>query len=105
MGGAHGVVAFSSQLGLRAHSVRPHLAEVDWRACTLYCPFVLRVEREHRFDTSVEDGFAYITDPPNWPEFWPGFVRMEPGSRWNAPGDESTRSSSSWVAKSSFTWS
>ena len=51
---------------------------------------MLRVEREHRFDASVEDGFAYITNPANWPEYWPGFVRMERESKWNAPGDEST---------------
>ena len=49
---------------------------------------MLRVEREHRFDASVEDGFAYITDPTNWPEYWPGFVRIERESKWNAPGDE-----------------
>jgi polyketide cyclase/dehydrase/lipid transport protein len=57
---------------------------------TNYSPSVLRVEREHRFDASVEAGFAYITDTTNWPEYWPGFVRIEPGSTWNAPGDEST---------------
>ena len=51
---------------------------------------MLRVEREHRFDASVEAGFAYITDQTNWPEYWPGFVRMERGSSWSAPGDEST---------------
>jgi len=51
---------------------------------------MLRVEREHRFAASVEAGFAYITDPTNWPEYWPGFVRMVRESRWSAPGDEST---------------
>jgi len=49
---------------------------------------MLRVEHEHRFDCSVETGFAYITDIANWPHYWPGFVRVEPGSRWSAPGDE-----------------
>ena len=49
---------------------------------------MLRVEREHRFDCSVETGFAYITDVSNWPEYWPGFVRIEPDSRWDVPGDE-----------------
>jgi len=49
---------------------------------------MLRVEREHRFDCSVEEGFAYITDIDNWPHYWPGFVRIEPGSRWSTPGDE-----------------
>ena len=57
---------------------------------TIYCAPVLRVEREHRFDASVEDGFAYITNPANWPEYWPGFVRIERASKWSAPGDEST---------------
>jgi hypothetical protein len=49
---------------------------------------MLRIEREHRFDCPVEDGFAYITDPANWPHFWPGFVRIEPDTRWAATGDE-----------------
>ena len=33
-------------------------------------------------------GFAYITDPENWLEYWPGLLRIEPGSRWSQPGDE-----------------
>jgi hypothetical protein len=49
---------------------------------------MIRVEREHRFDCSVEAGFAYITDLANWPAYWPGFVRLLPGSRWQEPGDE-----------------
>jgi uncharacterized protein YndB with AHSA1/START domain len=47
----------------------------------------LRVEREHRFPVSVHDGFVYITDQANWPHYWPGLVRIEPGSRWGEPGD------------------
>ena len=49
---------------------------------------MLRVEREHRFDCSVEAGFAYITNLDNWPHYWPGFVRIAPGSTWSTPGDE-----------------
>jgi Polyketide cyclase / dehydrase and lipid transport len=49
---------------------------------------VIRIEREHRFATPVEAGFAFITDLANWPTYWPGFIRIEPGSRWSAPGDE-----------------
>ena len=49
---------------------------------------MLRIEREHRFECSVEIGFAYITDIANWPDYWPGFFRIEPGSRWVVPGDE-----------------
>ena len=47
----------------------------------------MRVELAHRYDVSVEHGFAFITNTVNWPRFWPGFVRLEPGSRWAAAGD------------------
>lgn len=46
-----------------------------------------RVEVVHRFDVPLERGFGFITDTANWPGFWPGFVRLEEGSRWEAPGD------------------
>ena len=46
-----------------------------------------RVEAAHRFDTSVERGFAFITDTANWSRFWPGYVRLEEGSSWGAVGD------------------
>lgn len=49
---------------------------------------MIRVEREHRFDVSLREGFDYITNPANWPAYWPGFVRIEPGWRWKEPGDE-----------------
>jgi hypothetical protein len=48
----------------------------------------MRVVREHQFDVGVEEAFAFITDLANWPRYWPGLVRVEPGSRWSAPGDE-----------------
>jgi len=47
----------------------------------------MRLEAERRFDVPVREGFDYITDQQNWPEYWPGFVRIEPGSRWSEPGD------------------
>jgi hypothetical protein len=47
----------------------------------------VRVEASHRYDVPVERGFAFITDTANWPNFWPGYVRLEPGSRWGAAGD------------------
>jgi hypothetical protein len=49
---------------------------------------MIRVEHEHYFATSVEAGFAFITDMTNWPRYWPGLVRIESGSRWRSPGDE-----------------
>ncbi|HVD24738.1 MAG TPA: SRPBCC family protein, partial [Gaiellaceae bacterium] len=48
----------------------------------------MRVEREQTFGVTVEEGFAFITDPANWPRYWPGFVRVEQGSRWSEPGDQ-----------------
>jgi hypothetical protein len=47
----------------------------------------VRVQREQRFGTAIEDGFRLITDMETWPSFWPGLVRVESGSRWSAPGD------------------
>ncbi len=47
----------------------------------------MRLEAERRFAVPVREGFDYITDQRNWPEYWPGFVRIEPGSRWSEPGD------------------
>jgi Polyketide cyclase / dehydrase and lipid transport len=46
-----------------------------------------RIEAEHRFGVALRDGYDYITDQAHWPEYWPGFVRLEPGSRWSEPGD------------------
>lgn len=48
---------------------------------------MVRVELAHRYDVPVERGFAFITNTVNWPKFWPGFVRLEPGSLWGAAGD------------------
>ncbi len=46
-----------------------------------------RIEAAHRFDVPVERGFSFITDTANWSRFWPGFVSLDAGSRWRAPGD------------------
>jgi Polyketide cyclase / dehydrase and lipid transport len=48
---------------------------------------VERVEAAHRYDVPVERGFAFITNTSNWSKFWPGYVRLEEGSRWGASGD------------------
>jgi hypothetical protein len=47
----------------------------------------MRVELRHRFEVALEDGFDYIVDPRNWPDYWPGLISVEPGSQWRAPGD------------------
>ena len=46
-----------------------------------------RVEAAHRYDVPVERGFAFITNPANWSRFWPGYVRLEDGTRWSKSGD------------------
>lgn len=48
---------------------------------------MLRVEEQHHFATPLEEGFRYITDPANWPDFVPGLVRIDPGGRFRQPGD------------------
>jgi hypothetical protein len=47
---------------------------------------MVRIEDSHRYAVPVERGFAFITDPANWSTFWPGFVRLEPGSSWGGSG-------------------
>jgi len=47
----------------------------------------MRVEATHRYAVPVERAFAFVTDVANWPRFWPGYVRLEPGSTWGARGD------------------
>jgi hypothetical protein len=51
---------------------------------------MIRVEHAHRFSTPLRTGFGYITDIANWPAYWPRLVRVQPGSRWAAPGDRAT---------------
>ena len=48
---------------------------------------MIRLEQTHRFETQLAVGFAYIPEIANWPAYWPRLVRVEPGSRWAAPGD------------------
>jgi polyketide cyclase/dehydrase/lipid transport protein len=48
---------------------------------------VTRIERSHTLPVSLEHGFSYVTDPANWHEFWPGFVRIAERGAWEKPGD------------------
>lgn len=47
----------------------------------------VHIEVEHRLPVSVHEGFDYITNPDNWPEYWPGLVRITSVGRWREPGD------------------
>jgi uncharacterized protein YndB with AHSA1/START domain len=48
-----------------------------------------RIELTRTLPVSVEEGFRYITDPRNWPHYWPGLidVRDEEQTSWSQPGD------------------
>lgn len=48
-------------------------------------PVQLAISRHFAFPLRL--GYNYITDLGRWPEYWPGLIRVEPGSRWSQPGD------------------
>ena len=48
---------------------------------------VIRVEAGSHFPVPARDGFDYITDPPNWLEYWPRAVSVDPDTRWKRPDD------------------
>ena len=50
----------------------------------------VHLELAQRFPVRPEDGFAYITDPRHWPEFWPRLVRIVAAGRWREPDDHAT---------------
>ena len=50
----------------------------------------IRIELERRLPVPVRDGFDYITDPANWPEYWPRLVRISSAGRWREPGDRAS---------------
>jgi hypothetical protein len=45
----------------------------------------MRLEVTHRFAIPLRNGFDYIVEPRNWPEYWPGLIRVQPESRWRVP--------------------
>jgi Polyketide cyclase / dehydrase and lipid transport len=47
----------------------------------------VRVDVAHPFAVGLRDGYDYITDLGNWHAYWPDLVRIDPHSRWSAPGD------------------
>ena len=50
----------------------------------------VRIEVDQRLPVSLHEGFDYITDPANWPDYWPGLVRIVDASRWREPGDRAS---------------
>ena len=49
----------------------------------------VRIEQSRTFPVDREVGFDYITDPTNWPGFWPDLVDIPDldRTRWKSPGD------------------
>jgi uncharacterized protein YndB with AHSA1/START domain len=50
----------------------------------------IRIETERRLPVAVRDGFDYITNPDNWPEYWPRLQRITSAVRWREPGDRAS---------------
>ena len=50
---------------------------------------MIRIEETGVLPVGREAGFRYITDPRNWPAYWPGLVSVD-APRWSAPGDRAT---------------
>jgi hypothetical protein len=50
----------------------------------------IRTEVEQRLPVPLRDGFDYITNPANWPEYWPRLVRISSATRWREPGDQAS---------------
>ena len=50
---------------------------------------MVRIEASSTFSVEREAGFDYITDPTNWPQFWPDLVDIPDLGRakWQEPGD------------------
>jgi len=48
-----------------------------------------RIETSNTFPVEREVGFQYITEPTNWPKFWPDLVDIPDldRARWRDPGD------------------
>ena len=47
----------------------------------------MQVAVKQHFAFPLRRGYDYITDVGRWPEYWPGFVGLDPRSRWSQPGD------------------
>jgi hypothetical protein len=49
----------------------------------------VRIELTKNLPVALREGFDYITDVRNWPEYWPHFVEIPEGDavRWREAGD------------------
>ncbi|HEY7621115.1 MAG TPA: SRPBCC family protein [Solirubrobacteraceae bacterium] len=51
---------------------------------------MILIEEQRRLPVSLQEGYDYITDPANWPEYWPRLVRVNSAIRWREPGDRAS---------------
>ncbi|MFG1608614.1 SRPBCC family protein [Actinoplanes sp. NPDC049265] len=50
---------------------------------------MIRVEGTRDFPMAAAPAFDYITDPVNWPDYWPDLIEVEtPGASWSRAGDQ-----------------
>jgi hypothetical protein len=48
---------------------------------------VQRIEVSRHYRVPVERAYGFIMETRNWSRFFPGFIALDPKSRWTAPGD------------------
>ena len=51
---------------------------------------MIHIEERTRLPVSLREGYDYISDPANWPEYWPRLVRVSAANRWREPGDRAS---------------
>src|SRR2546421_10942506 len=60
---------------------------VDSALSMAHAAVVQRIQASRHFRVSAERASGFITDMRNWSTFFPGFVALDPESRWTAVGD------------------
>jgi uncharacterized protein YndB with AHSA1/START domain len=50
---------------------------------------MIRIEGSRDFPVAAAPAFDYITDPANWPAYWPDLIAVDtPDATWARPGDQ-----------------
>lgn len=75
--------SFASALGYRRLSFRVFVK----RSPLNTIGSVQRIEVSRHYGIPVARGYAFVTDVRNWSQFFPGFIALDPESRWTAAGD------------------
>jgi hypothetical protein len=66
----------------------PDRREKNLRRVRRYVGMMVRLEASRSFAIGRAAAFDYITNPGNWPQYWPGLVAVAtPSAPWLRPGD------------------